>query len=48
MDFNSENYSKLPMRAAKTHNAYLQASKHLKKAFHARKLAPQVGRSECR
>ena len=39
VDFFLENYSKPPMRAAKTHNANLRASKHLKNAFRSRKLA---------
>ena len=38
-DFFLENYSKPPMRAAKTHNANMRASKHLKNAFRSRKLA---------
>ncbi len=38
-DFFLENYSKPPMRAAKTHDANMRASKHLKDAFRSRKLA---------
>ena len=34
-----ENYSKPPLRAAKTHNANMRASKHLKAAFQGYKLA---------
>jgi integrase len=37
-DFFLENYSKPPMRAAKTHSANMRASKHLKNAFRSRKL----------
>ena len=33
VDFFLENYSKPPLRAAKTHNANMRASKHLKAAF---------------
>jgi integrase len=39
VDFFLENYSKPPIRAAKTHNANMRASKHLKDAFRSRKLA---------
>jgi len=38
VDFLLENYSKPPMRAAKTHNSK-RASKHLKNAFRSPKLA---------
>jgi len=34
-----ENYSKPPIRAAKTHDANMRACKHLKSAFRSRKLA---------
>jgi integrase len=39
VDFFLENYSKPPMRAAKTHDANMRASKHLKSAFQSHKLA---------
>jgi integrase len=39
VDFFLEHYSKPPIRAAKTHNANMRASKHLKSAFRSRKLA---------
>jgi integrase len=39
VDFFLENYSKPPIRAAKTHDANMRASKHLKSAFRSRKLA---------
>jgi integrase len=39
VDFFLENYSKPPMRAAKTHTANMRASKHLKNAFRSCKLA---------
>jgi hypothetical protein len=39
MDFFLENYSKPPLRAAKTHSANLRVAKHLKNAFRSRKLA---------
>lgn len=39
VDFFLENYSKPPIRAAKTHNANLRACKHLKAAFQGCKLA---------
>jgi len=39
VDFFLENYSKPPIRAAKTHNANLRATKHLKAAFYGLKLA---------
>ena len=38
VDFFLENYSKPPLRAAKTHNANMRASKHLKAAFQGYKL----------
>ncbi|HEV2729985.1 MAG TPA: phage integrase SAM-like domain-containing protein [Terriglobales bacterium] len=38
-DFFLENYSKPPIRAAKTHAANLRAAMHLKTAFRSRKLA---------
>jgi hypothetical protein len=38
-DFFLENYSKPPIRADKTHNANMRASKHLKGAFQGYKLA---------
>ena len=39
VDFFLENYSKPPLRAAKTHAANLRVAKHLKSAFQSRKLA---------
>jgi integrase len=39
VDFFLENYSKPPIRAAKTHDANMRACKHLKSAFRSRKLA---------
>jgi hypothetical protein len=39
VDFFLENYSKPPIRADKTHNANMRASKHLKGAFQGCKLA---------
>jgi integrase len=39
VDFFLESYSKPPLRAAKTHNANMRASKHLKAAFQGYKLA---------
>ena len=39
VDFFLENYSKPPLRADKTHNANMRASKHLKAAFQGYKLA---------
>jgi integrase len=39
VDLFLENYSKPPMRAAKTHDANMRACKHLKNAFRSRKLA---------
>src|SRR5258708_26817755 len=39
VDFFLENYSKPPIRAAKTHNANILASKNLKAAFQGYKLA---------
>ena len=39
VDFFLENYSKPPMRADKTHDANMRASKHLKAAFQGYKLA---------
>lgn len=39
VNFFLENYSKPPIRAAKTHAANMRASKHLKGAFHDYKLA---------
>jgi hypothetical protein len=39
VDFFLENYSKPPMRADKTHEANMRASKHLKAAFQGYKLA---------
>jgi len=39
VDFFLENYSKPPLRADKTHNANMRASKHLKGAFQGYKLA---------
>jgi len=39
LDFFLENYSKPPLRAAKTHAANLRVAKHLKTAFQGRKLA---------
>jgi integrase len=39
VDFFLENYSKPPLRAAKTHEVNMRAAKHLKNAFHSRKLA---------
>ena len=39
VDFFLENYSKPPFRADKTHAANLRVAKHLKSAFHSRKLA---------
>src|SRR3984893_14508214 len=39
VNFFLENYSKPPIRADKTHNANMRASKHLKGAFQGYKLA---------
>jgi integrase len=39
VDFFLENYSKSPLRAAKTHAANLRVAKHLKSAFQGRKVA---------
>ena len=39
VDFFLEHYSKPPIRAAKTHNANLRSTKHLKAAFQGAKLA---------
>jgi len=39
VDFFLENYSKPPLRAAKTHDVNMRATKHLKSAFRSRKLA---------
>jgi integrase len=39
VDFFLENYSKPPLRAAKTHEVNMRAAKHLKNAFRSRKLA---------
>jgi hypothetical protein len=38
-DFFLENYSKPPLRAAKTHDVNLRVTKHLKSAFRSRKLS---------
>ena len=39
VDFFLENYSKPPLRAAKTHDVNMRATKHLESAFRSRKLA---------